>query len=98
MLHLSFLKCYFKMASPPVTFSVGEKFSSFKAFQGKLDRYQRETNSQWYRRDSRSVEAYKKRFPNRTFNVDIKFAELTYACVCGGKKFKTRGSGQRSQS
>ena len=45
-----------------------------------------------YTRSSRSVEAARKRTPNRTFLDKLKFSELDYACVHGGRDYKSKAT------
>ncbi|XP_053376767.1 zinc finger SWIM domain-containing protein 3-like [Mercenaria mercenaria] len=81
-----------------VSFQIGEKFPTFLSLQTKIEQYQSANNVQLYRRSSRSLSAAKSRCPNKVFNDDIKFWELSYSCIHGGKQFKARGSGARNQS
>ena len=78
-------------------FTISEKFRSFDDLRAKVSRYEKETFVKLWKRDSRTVQAAKKRMTKHLSN-DIKYYEVTYACIHGGKKFKPRGKGQRQTS
>ena len=78
-------------------FSVGKRFNSFADLQERLSVYESSTYTELWRRDSRSVEAARKRI-NRPFSDAIIYYEMTYSCIHGGKKFAARGEGKRSTS
>jgi len=80
-----------------VTFHVGEKFPSHTALEDKIDRYQSANSVQLYRRNSRTLAVGRRRCPKKNFNDDIKYIEVSYACIHGGKDFKARGDGNRNQ-
>ena len=80
-----------------VSFTVGEKFSNYAALSSKIEQYQRANNVQLYKRSSRSIDAAKTRCPKKTFNDQLKFSEITFSCIHGGKKFEQRGTGKRNQ-
>ena len=50
-----------------------------------------------YKRDSRTIETAIRRAPNRKFKSDIKYADLVYCCIHGGKKFKSEFKGKIPQ-
>ena len=74
---------------------IGQHFDSFLAFESFKERYQNTEYVQFYRRDSRTVEAPVARCPKKTLNPAIKFYEATYHCVRGGKKHKPTGTGKK---
>ena len=49
---------------------------------------------QFFKRDSRSLEAAKG-VSNKAFNPRIKYYDVTYHCIRGGKNFKPRGTGKK---
>ena len=67
-------------------FSVGDKFKSFDELQDKVHRYEELEFVKLWIRDSRTVTAAKKRV-TRYLSSQIKYYEITYACIHGGKKF-----------
>ena len=83
------------MASIMASIAAGDKFGSFHEFSARLKQYEKEKYAQFYVRDSRSIESSAKRAPNRTFNPNLKYAELLYACINGGKTFKSSSTGKR---
>ena len=74
-------------------FYVGEKFTSYKEFVVKLENFKKTNYVDLHKRNSRSISAAN--HVKRNLNEQLEFYELKYACVHGGKKFKSRGSGQR---
>ena len=79
----------------PVSFSVGDKFPSFKQLEAKIKTYEEKNYVKFWKRDCRTIEAARKRM-NRSLSENIKYYEVTYCCIHGGKKFKGRGEGKRS--
>ena len=75
--------------------SVGDIFSSFADLDKKLKSYQSTNYVQLWKRDSRTIATAQKRMPNRQFNPDIKYYELWYACVHGGRSHTSKSQGQR---
>ncbi|XP_059826631.1 uncharacterized protein LOC132394462 isoform X2 [Hypanus sabinus] len=82
--------------SQVVGFRVGAEFSSYSELHREYRRYQREYAVQLWTRHSRTIEAQRRRAPKRPMNDALKFAEIDYACIHGGKLFKTKGSGKRA--
>ena len=76
-------------------FMQGKKFDSFDDLDKKIQQYQKENYVQFYKRDSRTIETAIKRAPKRKFRPEIKYSELVYSCVHGGKKFKSSCTGKR---
>ena len=46
-------------------------------------------------RDSRTIEATRKQI-DRHLNKRIKYYELTYSCIHGGREFQAKGDGKRA--
>ena len=80
-----------------VTFHKSEEFKSFELLQEKIVLYEKQKFVKLWIRDSRSISAYQGRVKT-PLSEAIKYYELTYACVHGGKKFKPRGKGERQTS
>ena len=80
---------------PDVSFSLGERFQSFAELEEKLKRYEALTFTKFWKRDSRTVEAARRRM-NRPLADCIVYYEVTYRCIHGGRKFKARGKGKRA--
>ena len=81
-----------------VGFAVGERFDSYDDLIFKVKAFKKAMSVQLTQRDSRTLEAARKRVPKR---VEVTKAELIYysihfACVFGGKKYKNKGTGQRT--
>lgn len=84
-------------AVEPVSFCVGEKFSSFSDFENKLTKYEKYNAIQMSRRDSRTLEAAAKRVPKRVEGAPskLKYYEVHYTCLFGGKTYTRKGNGIR---
>ena len=77
-----------------VTFYISGQLS----LQEKIASYGMENFVQVWIRDSRSISAAQERV-KRKFSEEIRYYELTYACIHGGKKkSKPRGRGARPTS
>lgn len=84
-----------EVTSGDVSFSVGEAFSNYDDLNSKITRFERKNFVKLWKRDSRSVEAASKRL-NRDLSDKIKYYEVTFCCIHGGKKFKAKGEGIRT--
>ena len=76
---------------------VDAEFSTYEDLEKEIDSYQKEHFVQFYKRDSRTIANALRRAPNREFNKDIKYSELVYCCIQGGKKYKSGSTGKRPQ-
>jgi hypothetical protein len=78
-------------------FAVGECFSSYEELQQKADFYQKEKFVQLTHRNSKTLEAARKRVPKRVeiAKQALRHYSVHLACVFGDKKYKSRGSGHR---
>ena len=65
---------------------VDAEFDSFSALEKEIDKFQKRSYSvQFYVRDSRKIEAAKRRAPNRNFNAKLVYSEIVYCCIHGGQ-------------
>ena len=80
-----------------LSFYVGQQFSKFEDLEQHLKVYEQQQFVKFWRRDSRTIEAAQKRV-NKPIRDQLKYYEITYNCIHGGKKFKTRGEGKRCTS
>ena len=76
---------------PKTTFTVGEKFSSVEEFEKKLEEYKKQAFVEFWRRDSRTITAARKRGIDRPLKAELVYHDLKYCCVHGGRSFKPRG-------
>ena len=74
----------------------GQKFEDFAAFErlSAIMRYQNAENVQFYRRDPRSVDKAQPRLEKK-LNPKIKYYEVKYHCIHGGKKHISKATGAR---
>ena len=75
---------------------IGQKFEDFAAFESAIMRYQNAENVQFYRRDSRSVDKAQPRLEKK-LNPKIKYYEVMYHCINGGKKHISKATGADSR-
>ena len=80
-----------------VSFAVGESFGTFEELEVKIKAYEQRHYVQLWKRDTRTVQAAQKRL-NSPLSERIKYYEVKYSCIHGGKNFKARGEGKRSSS
>ena len=70
----------------------GQEFSSFEELSKSVQEWEKKNFVTLYTRSSRSA---KKRTPNRTYLDELKFSELDYACVHGGREYKSKATQSR---
>ena len=73
----------------------GQEFSSFEELSENVQKWERKNFVTLYTRSSRSIEAARRRAPNKTFSDKLKFSELDYACVHGGREYKSKATQKR---
>ena len=85
------------MASAATGFVVGESFTSYKQLEEKVKIYEKSNFVQLGHRDSRTLEAARKRVPKRVegANNELKYYSIHLTCVFGGKKYKNKSTGKR---
>lgn len=75
-------------------FKIGELFNSYEELQNRMKLHTEKSFVHYWRRDSRTVKgAYMK--TSRPIAQRLQYYALRYACVYGGQKFLSRGSGLR---
>ena len=79
------------------SFVVGERFSSYKQLKEKVEVFEKANSIQFGYRDSRTLEAAKKRVPKKVeqANPELKYYSIHLTCMFGGRKFKSRSTGLR---
>jgi hypothetical protein len=80
-----------------LSFAVGDFFSTFDELEAKVKAYENAQFMKFWKRDSRTIEAAKKRL-NKFLKPELKYYELKYCCIHGGQAFKAKGKGSRSTS
>lgn len=80
-----------------ISFALGESFRTYEELESKVKLYEQKHYVQLWKRDTRTVQAAQKRL-NRPLSDRIKYYEVKYSCIHGGKSFKARGEGKRSTS
>ncbi len=85
-------------SSPRVTFEIGESFHSYSDLEAKVKSYEKSRSIQLTHRDSRTLEAASKRVPKRVEGAkpELKYYNIHLTCLFGGKKYKNKGSGERT--
>lgn len=74
---------------------MGREFSSYEELSLCIKKWEEESYVTLYTRSSRGLEAARRRAPRRTFAEALKFSELDYACVHGGREYKSKSSQKR---
>ena len=75
--------------------SVGTKFDSFDELNRVIKQYEEDNCANLYKKESRTIEAAAKKCPKKTFNSNLKYAEVIYACVRNGKYKSKVTTGER---
>ena len=81
-----------------LSFGVGEKFQGLEEFEKKLEAFKKREYVEFWRRDSRTIDAARKRGIDRPLKTELKYYEAKYCCIHGGRSFKPRGTGSRCTS
>ena len=76
-------------------FQIGDKFHSFEDLERKIKQYETKHYVKLWKRDSKTIETAQKRL-DRVLCKNIKYYNLTYSCIHGGRSFKPRGEGKRN--
>ena len=79
-------------------FNIIEQFKTFQSLQEKISSNEMEHFVKLCIRDLRSIGAAQQERVKRKPSEEIRYYELTYASIHGGKKFKPRGKGARQTS
>ena len=77
----------------PVSFAIGECFGTYEDLQTKIEKFKEANFVELYIRDSRTVQNKRNK---KNIKKDLKYSEIKYACVHGGRKHKSRGKGVRN--
>ena len=83
------------MRPKPAMLREGDEFKSLTELLDKISDVERTECVQLYIRRSRSITSAAKRSSKKNFNEDLKYSEIEYACIHGGKNFKTTSTGER---
>ena len=80
-----------------ISFNVGDTFSSYQEFKGRVEEFEKLNFVQFTHRDSRTLEAAAKRAPKvvEKANKELVYYNIMLTCVLGGKKHKSEASGVR---
>jgi hypothetical protein len=86
-------------------FEAGEKFSSYADLEKKIVDYQRIKYASLWKRDSRTFDASIKKksisadkVPSIKIKKKLKYYEIRYACIHGGRKQKSASAGKRKSN
>ena len=84
-----------------VTFTLGDAFSSFADVKKRIDEYSRKKYVDFYVRDCRTIaSALNTKRMSRSISEDkkslLRYFEVKFACVHGGRKHKSRATGKRA--
>lgn len=73
----------------------GARFSSFVVLSKAIRSWEEANFVSLYKRSSRTIETASKRATKKAYNCELKYAEVDFACIHGGRKFKSTGTGLR---
>ncbi len=84
-----------QLQSSRLSFCIGEKFYSFTDLEVKVKSFETANATKFWIRDSRTIESARKR-TNRPLLDCLKYYQVSFRCIHGGRKFKARGEGKRA--
>ncbi len=64
----------------------GSKFDSYTGIENALQEYEKKNFVQFYKRSSRSIEVFEKRYGKKIDNKDLMLCELHLHCFHGGRQ------------
>ena len=73
----------------------GAKFDSFELLSQAIERWENMNFVKLYKRRSRTIDAAAKRVTKKVFNERLKYSEIDYACIHGGRTARTTSTGIR---
>lgn len=76
---------------------IGQTFEDYSVFESAIQRYQNTEYVQFWKRDSRTISAAQKKLSKKTLNPRLKYYEISYHCIQGGRQFKSTSTGKREQ-
>ena len=76
-------------------FNVGDTFSTFQALEEFINIFENANSCQLYKRDTRSIEAARKKGIKRKIREDLKYYRIVIACIHDSRVFKTTASDKR---
>ncbi len=74
---------------------IGSKFESYTLLEKAIQAFQEGNFVQLYKRSSRGLGGYAKKCPKKKLNPKLLYNGLDFACIHGGKKFKTKSKGRQ---
>ena len=82
-------------SSSETTLKLGQTFSSFEDVKAAIARYEHDNFVNLYVADSRTIASSARRTPNKVYKNELKYSYVSYACVAGGKPYKSHSKGVR---
>jgi hypothetical protein len=77
------------------SFNVGDTFSTFEGLEEFIKKFENANSCQLYKRDTRSIEAARKKGIKQKIKEELKYYRIVIACIHGGRVFKTTASDKR---
>ncbi|CAB3995110.1 zinc finger SWIM domain-containing 1-like [Paramuricea clavata] len=74
---------------------LGQIFSSFEEVKAAISRYEKKNYVNLYVSDSRTISSTIKRTPSKVIKAELQYSHINYACVAGGRTFKSKSKGTR---
>ena len=68
------------------TLTIGKKFEDFSSLEIAIQQYQKEENVQFFS-SSRTIEKAQPRMPDKKLNERLKYYEISFHCIRGGKNY-----------
>ena len=74
---------------------MGKFYSDYDDLDKVVKQFEQDNYVKLYKKESRTIEASKKRCPNRKFNPKVKYSEVSFACIHNGKYKPNTKTGER---
>ena len=78
-----------------ILFELGQHFDTWADFTDKKSKWEDANYVKLWSRDTRTVQASRKKFPNRVYSDAIQYGEAKFHCVHGGRQYKSQSTGKR---
>ncbi|KAK5649122.1 hypothetical protein RI129_004014 [Pyrocoelia pectoralis] len=76
---------------------LGDTFASYEELVAALDSYSKREYVSFWKRDARTISAARKK-TERFIDSKLKYYQLKYTCIKGGRNFKSAGKGKKVSS
>ena len=80
----------------PFSFEVGQSFQDYGTLERKVKEFEQQNFVKLCKSDCRKIKAASVRCPEKSFKDSVVYSDLKYSCSSGGKAYKSKSKGERS--